>query len=106
MVTESGLIGGYVAIRKSIEILENDCILKTTILCEPQLGKRGMYPLLSKKNLAPQIKSMMNLISFCDGSNSLLEIADLIDESFEEIYPIATKLIDIGIIEVINETTQ
>jgi len=106
LVTESGLIGGYVAIRRSIEILENDCILKTTVLCEPQLGKRGMYPLLSKKNLAPQIKSMMNLISFCDGSNSLLEIADLIDESFEEIYPIATKLIDTGIIEVINEKTQ
>ena len=105
LVTESGLIGGYIAIRKSIEILENDCILKTTVLCEPQLGKRGMYPLLSKKNLAPQIKSMKNLISFCDGSNSLLEIADLIDESFEEIYPIATKLIDTGIIEVINEKT-
>ena len=106
LVTESGLIGGYVAIRKSIEILENDCILKTTVLCEPQLGKRGMYPLLRREKLTSQIKSMKNLISFCDGSNSLLEIADLIDESFEEIYPIATKLIDTGIIEVINEKTQ
>jgi len=106
LVTESGLIGGYIAIRKSIEILENDCILKTTVLCEPQLGKRGMYPLLSIKNPTFQVKSMMNLISFCDGNNSLLEIADLIEESFEEIYPIATKLIDTGIIEVINEKTQ
>ena len=106
LVSESGLIGGYTAIRKSIEILEKDCILKTTVLCEPQLGKRGMYPLLSTKNPQFPVKSMMNLISFCDGNNSLLEIADLIDESFEEIYPIATKLIDIGIIEVINETTQ
>ena len=50
--------------------------------------------------------TLQNLISFCDGNNSLLEIADLIEESFEEIYPIATKLIDTGIIEVINEKTQ
>ena len=106
LVTESGLKGGYIAIRKSIEILENDCILKTTVLCEPQLGKRGMYPQLNTKKSINQIRSMMHLISFCDGSRSLLQIADLIDESFEEIYPIATKLIGIGIIEVINETTQ
>ncbi len=106
LVSESGLIGGYMAIRKSIEILEKDCILKTTVLCEPQLGKRGMYPLLSTKNSQFHVKSMMNLISFCDGSRSLLQIADLIDESFEEIYPIAIKLIGFGIIEVINETTQ
>ena len=75
-------------------------------MCEPQLGKRGMYSTLSTKNPQFQVKSMMNLISLCDGSISLLQIADIIDESFEEIYPIATKLIGIGIIEVINETTQ
>jgi aminopeptidase-like protein len=102
LVTKSGLVGGFEALRKSIIILENDCILKSVILCEPQLGKRGLYPQLSTKNTAQKVKSMMNLISLCDGENSLLEIAEIIDESFENLYPTAVNLIKNGIIEKIN----
>jgi len=106
LVTESGLLGGFKALQKSIEILERDCILKNTILCEPQLGKRGMYPLLSTKNPSFQVRKMMNLISFCDGNHSLLEIANIINEPFEEIFPLAVKLIDNGIIEIINKENK
>jgi aminopeptidase-like protein len=102
LVTKSGLIGGYSALLQSIKILERDCILKTNILCEPQLGKRGLYPLLSTKKSSLQVRIMMNLISFCDGNNSLLEIADLINEPFEKIYHIASSLIDNDIVEIIN----
>ncbi len=49
---------------------------------------------------------MMNLISFCDGNHSLLEIANIINEPFEEIFPLAVKLIDNGIIEIINKENK
>ena len=42
-------------------------------MCEPQLGKRGLYPNLSSKNTGGKtVKSMMNLISYCDGDQGTL----------------------------------
>ena len=49
VVTPQGLNGGYFAIRKAIEALEKNKKYKVTVLCEPQMGKRGLYPTLSKK---------------------------------------------------------
>jgi len=38
------------------------------------------------------VSSTMNLISYCDGMLSLLEIAELVGEPFWELYAIAEKL--------------
>ena len=45
-------------------------------MCEPQMGKRGLYPTISTKNSNDEVTLMMNLISLCDGNNSLLDIAE------------------------------
>lgn len=46
------------------------------ILCEPQLGKRGLYPNLSTKETFNIIKDMRNLLMYCDGKLDLIEIAE------------------------------
>ena len=47
-------------------------ILKNTVLGEPQLGKRGLYPTLSTKESGMQARTMMNYaFSYCDGHHSL-----------------------------------
>lgn len=51
-----GLYGGYEVLKKIIECLENNYIYKTKILCEPQLGKRGLYPKLSTKKHMEMLK--------------------------------------------------
>jgi HipA-like protein len=40
------------------------------------MSKRGLYPTLSSRNSAQQVREIMNLISFCDGEHSLLDIAE------------------------------
>ena len=94
LVTPTGLQGGYDALRKAIEIIEKNVYLKSTVLCEPQLGNRGLYPTLSTKESGKQVRSMMNMLSYCDGQNSLLDIAELIDEPFWEVLPLADRLIE------------
>ena len=49
VVTPEGLDGGYWVLRRTIEALENNKNYKVTVLCEPQMGKRGLYPTLSTK---------------------------------------------------------
>ena len=64
------------------------------------MGKRGLYPKLSTKTSWEQIRAIMNLISYCDGNTSLLEIADLINEPFMELVPLVEKLVDNGLLSV------
>lgn len=48
-ISPEGLAGGYEVLQKCIECLEENAVLLTNVLCEPQLGKRGLYPTLSMK---------------------------------------------------------
>lgn len=99
VVTPDGLKGGYMALRRSIEVIEHNANPRVTVLCEPQLGKRGLYPTLSTKTSGVQVRVMMDLISYCDGTKTLLEIANLIDEPFWELLPLIEKLAAHGLLE-------
>ena len=92
VVTPDGLEGGYEAIRLSIEAIENNCYPQVTVLGEPQLGKRGLYPTISTKNSASEVRFMMELITWSDGNHSLLEIAEKCNVPIWELYPLIKKL--------------
>ncbi len=98
VVTAEGLNGGYWAIRRAIEAIEKNKKFKVQVLCEPQMGKRGLYPTLSKKDTYDKVKLMMDFISVCDGKNSLLNIADLLNIPIWELYELANKLESYNII--------
>ena len=100
VITPRGLEGGYNALRQAIQIIENNVFLKVTVFGEPQLGKRGLYPTLSTKESGDQVRAMMNLISYCDGNHTLLEIADIIGESASELVEILEPLIAGGLIDI------
>jgi aminopeptidase-like protein len=92
VVTPKGLNGGYFAIRKAIEAIERNKKYKTFVLCEPYMSKRGLYPTLSTKETAKEVSLMMNFISYCDGENSLLEIAENLNVPIWDLYDIVDKL--------------
>ena len=93
VVTPLGLEGGYWALRRAIEVLENNKIFKANFLCEPQMGKRGLYPTLSTKESNLQVNLMMDFISLCDGEKSLLNIAELLKVPIWELYDLSKKLV-------------
>jgi aminopeptidase-like protein len=93
LVSPAGLEGGFIALRRAIEIIEQNVSLKSSVLCEPQLGKRGLYPGLSTKALSSQTRTMIDIISYCDGTRTLLEIANIIDEPFWKLLPLVDKLV-------------
>jgi len=87
VVTAEGLQGTLDMHKKMIKILENDCKPKSLILGEPQLGKRGLYPMISSKGSTDPVKTRLNLISYADGNLTLLEIAEKCKVPFEELIP-------------------
>ena len=93
VVTPKGLDGGYWALRRALELVEKNKIYKNKFLCEPQLSKRNLYPTLSTKKSVEQVMAMLNLLSFCDGEHSLLDIAEKINVPAWELYELVEKLI-------------
>ncbi len=93
VVTPKGLDGGYWALRRALELVEKNKIYKNKFLCEPQLSKRNLYPTLSTKKSVEQVMAMLDLLSFCDGEHSLLDIAEKINVPAWELYELVEKLI-------------
>lgn len=92
VVTASGLAGGYNAVRQVLTIIERNQIPIVDILGEPQMGRRDLYPALSKQKMNTQLRNMMNVISYSDGTNTLLEIAEKCNIPAWEVLPIIEQL--------------
>jgi aminopeptidase-like protein len=75
------------------------------MLCEPQLGKRGLYADLSKFNIDHhKIKMiMMDFISWCDGEHTLLEISEKLNVPIWELYDLCNNLEDHEIISITSK---
>ena len=76
LVTEKGLAGSFRVMKSIIKGLEFGIYPKVNVFCEPQLGKRNLYPNTSKiyKDQNPA-KFRMNIIAYCDGKISIFDIA-------------------------------
>ena len=78
LVTLKGCTGGFNVAKKTIEILLNKTYPKFKIICEPQMGKRGLYPTLSTKGEKKLTRNYMSFLQYADGTNSLEKISNLI----------------------------
>jgi len=100
LVTPAGLYGAYEALQKCLWSIENNKFLKTAILCEPKLDKRGLYPSVGVIKMPEQsLVDMMNLIAYADGSRSLLDISDIINIPMWEAVNIAERLLNKGVLK-------
>jgi len=92
-VTFKGLKEGYYVAKKAIDIINSKIIPKTNFLCEPQMGKRNLYPHLSTGAKTKNRKNIMNFIQFSDGKNDLEDISRKIGINIGQAKKIYKKLI-------------
>ena len=102
LVTPSGLAGAYALYEKTLRALESRQVYKSTVLCEPQLGKRGLYPDLSTRGSGLESRMMTNVLSYADGTRDVTEIAESIGSTVEKVTETAKKLSDAGLLEIVN----
>jgi len=106
VVTTQGLEGGYNALRLACEAIENNFYPKVTVLGEPQLGKRGLYPTLSAKTSGNEVRVMMDLITWSDGEHCLIDIAEKCNVPVWDLYPIVEKLRQHGLLSLETSTAR
>ncbi len=98
-VTPKGLQESYEFYTKLIDVLENNKKYITNVLCEPQLGKRGLYHTISTGNISDKIKVLRNFLVYTDGSNDLIDIANILGKSAFELIEIKNILLKHKLIE-------
>lgn len=98
LVSPNGLYGAFEVYRKCIDLLENNYMYIVTTPCEPQLGKRGLYPTLSRRGSINETRSMTAFIAYADGKHDLVDISNRINVPIDRLLPIINKLLDNGLI--------
>lgn len=100
MISPAGLQGAFDVMIKCITALEYNCYYKVTCMCEPQLGKRGLYPTVSQKGTYDAVQSLIDFIAYADGKNDLIDISNIIKVPVNELVENIEKLLKVGLIEV------
>lgn len=100
LVTPAGLEGGLAIMQAMVQALEANRTYRATVIGEPQLGKRGLYPNLSTRESGLEVRSRMNLLAYVDGDHDLLSVAELIGEDVLTCANIADTLLKYGLLEL------
>lgn len=100
-ISPEGLQGAYEAMLKVIDTLENNNYYRVLCKCEPQLGKRGLYPTISQKGTYNEVSAMCDFIAYADGNNDLIGISDIIGVPTTELIAIKDKLIANNLLEIL-----
>jgi aminopeptidase-like protein len=89
----------YIEIVDAIE--KNEKYTNIFPYCEPQLGKRGLYPTLgSQKESQNFVSRMMWVLNLADGENDLIDISQKSKISIKDLIPVIDELIRNGIIKI------
>lgn len=102
LISPSGLAGAYEVYCQCIEVLEHNHRYQSQCLCEPQLGKRGLYPTLSQKGQYEAVRKMMNFLAYADGNHDLIEISNIIGVSVKELIPMVEELKEAALIKAVD----
>jgi aminopeptidase-like protein len=101
-ISPSGLASSLEMLKHCISILEANVFFKSTVLGEPQLGKRGLYPTLSTKQSAAAVQNILNVLAYADGGHDLIALADRIGLDALDCERIARSLVDAGVMTVVE----
>lgn len=98
-VTQEAMEGCFDAYARTISYLERNYTYVATNPCEPQLGKRGLYPTLSTRGNTDEVRAMLDLLTYADGERDALDVSADIGVDFEMAARIYDRLYAAGLLE-------
>ncbi len=102
-ISPSGLFGAYDLYKDCIEALEANRIYESTTLCEPNLGRRGLYPTTSTLKRSSYSRDLLNILTYCDGKRSLLDVAIALNMQITHIKSLVQTLSDCNLLEMTKD---
>lgn len=101
LVSSRGFEGSYKVMTDIIYVLENNNRYFCTVKCEPQLGKRGLYPTVSTKDSFDKVYAIINVIAYSNGKKDVIELSDLLGVKARELIGIIGRLVENGLLRLV-----
>ncbi len=98
IISPAGLGGALKVLKSCLTALEWNQTYRVAQPCEPQLGKRGLYPTISTKASGISVRQMMDVLAYSDGRNDLLRISEIIGVPLLDVARIIRPLIEAGVV--------
>lgn len=107
VISPQGFDTSFETMRRCIDILEANHTYSCNYLCEPQLGKRGLYPTTSMKNgYDDAVRITVDSIAYCDGATDVLGIAEAIGVPADRCIPIMERLAEGGVLSRVRDAAD
>ena len=106
VVTPTGLEESLTVLQECVRELEKAPRFLAATLGEPQMGRRGLYPTLSnqagnpvtKNPAAVSARTLMNVLSYCDGDHDSTDIETILGISAAEVDEATSVLLRTGLL--------
>jgi aminopeptidase-like protein len=92
VVTQAGLMGSLEVLINMINDVERLDFPIAKFICEPNMGKRGLYPSVGAQKKTEFVKNCMNILAYSDGTNSIQTISRIIGCDEAEVSEIVSIL--------------
>ncbi|MEM9035775.1 MAG: aminotransferase class I/II-fold pyridoxal phosphate-dependent enzyme [Actinomycetota bacterium] len=92
LVTPTGLGDSLAVLRDCLVVLERSRRWRSTVVGEPQLGRRGLYPTLSRQGDHVTARGLVDVLAYADGSRDLVGLADALGRPAAEVAEMADTL--------------
>lgn len=99
LISPAGLRGGYDVMRRILDTLERNYVYRTSTPCEPQLGRRGLFPTLGTRDNRVSSRDILNVLAYADGTCDVIGLADRIGLAADRCADIAEELAAHGLLE-------
>jgi aminopeptidase-like protein len=99
-ISQQGLTESVEIYRRCVQVLETNCVPRTTTIGEPHLSSRGLYPTIGGQIDNSLVNDIVNVTAFADGSLDLLQIAELVQRPSWSLAPTVALLEQHGLITI------
>ncbi|NKB48441.1 MAG: DUF4910 domain-containing protein [Alphaproteobacteria bacterium] len=106
LISPAGLRGGYEVMRQCLDILDRNFIYEATTPCEPQLGKRGLFPTLGTRANNTLGRDTLNVLAYADGQHDILSVAEQIGIPAQRCAEIAEELASHDLLRQVTEKSS
>ena len=102
-VDEDSLDHSLAVAERVIYVAEQNQVYSSCCYCEPQLGRRGLYPLIGTRFNSEESKNLLNFLAYSDEKNDLIDVAKHLKINFDKAIKIRDILIEHKLISEVNE---
>ena len=103
VISPNGFAGSFEIHMAVLEAIERNHYPVSKVLCEPQMGRRGLRPERGVSNkISSTSKLLSNIMAYSDGKITLLEMAEIFNIPIWELYQPIDTLIDHNLIQLDN----